>query len=312
MKKFIDKITILAGILVIIVVILNGYYEKVYPDNDGTDKFRNVPEGIQIANLGSSHGERGFCYDDISDKYTCFNFALSSQRTSYDYRVIEYYKDKLVRGGILFVPISYQTFFGVNEELEDSFESKNKRYYKFLPKESIKLYDEKTAIFVKFPLLVQYDKLISVPFEIEEDDIDKITFSNAELKKYAERAVKRHIVDKIDENGDMILNNEDIDAVYRIIELCYESDIVPVLVTTPFLKEYTDSVCELKPDFFQTFNEIISDIQSKTGVKYFNYAEDIRFCKSYELFRDADHLNEDGAKEFVTILVREVVEPLSH
>lgn len=53
----------------------------------------------------------------------------------------------------MFIPISYFSFLGKAEIERESFESRNKRYYKILPPDLIKEYDEYTAFFVKLPAL---------------------------------------------------------------------------------------------------------------------------------------------------------------
>ena len=69
--------------------ILNTYYlQRNICDNDRTAKFKDIEPGIVISNTGSSHGLYGFNYEELGEEYNCFNFALESQRLSYDYRIV--------------------------------------------------------------------------------------------------------------------------------------------------------------------------------------------------------------------------------
>ena len=83
--------------------ILNTYYlQRNICDNDRTAKFKDIEPGIVISNTGSSHGLYGFNYEELGEEYNCFNFALESQRLSYDYRIVSNYSDYLAENGIMF------------------------------------------------------------------------------------------------------------------------------------------------------------------------------------------------------------------
>ncbi len=132
MKKFLAKVAIFFAIVISIVLVINQIYISLDKnDSDGTKKFNNVSNNIQICNFGSSHGVYSFDYEDVDDEYVCFNFALSSQRLSYDYRIFDNYKDNIAEGAVVIIPVSYFALFGEPEEEEENFESRNVRYYSF-------------------------------------------------------------------------------------------------------------------------------------------------------------------------------------
>lgn len=324
MKKLIVKL--LAGGLTacILIVCINAWFVKLNPDSgDGTAKFGEVPSGIQISNVGSSHGLCDFYYTDIIDQYTCFNFGLTAQSLSYDYRIISYYEDNFAEDGIMFIPVSYFSFFGIEETQRDEFESQNQRYYKFLPPDKIKSYDYKMDLFVKrLPVLIQYDRLLEImaeefgklkasPMVVAAQEtgetLAEIQALDAEMLKSAEDSFRRHIERHMDESGNMIVNQEEIDALYDIIDFCSGKRIRPILITTPYTMEYNWTVEEKKPEFLDEFHGMIEEIQKNTGVAYYDYSADARFSENHQLFRDADHLNPDGAVKFVDILIDEVV-----
>lgn len=122
------------------------------------------------------------------------------------------------------------------------------------------------------------------------DEIDVVEDSNA--------AYSRHLViDKRDENGRLIHNEEEISALYEMIAICKEIGATPILVTTPFLSEYTDRVQEGAPEFGDEFYGIIDQVIKDTGVEYHDYS----------LFVDSDHLNEEGALVFTNILINKIL-----
>ncbi len=281
-------------------------------DSDGTDKFDHVPAGIQICNLGSSHGLRSFCYDNIDAKYTCFNFALTSQSLLYDEKILEYYKDNLAPNAVVFIPVSYFSLYGREEYLEEDFESKNQRYYNFLPPYLITNYDKLTGWLKDYPILTAYGRIVAVLLgSSKKPDLDAWTTQTADdidLQENVQASFSRHLItDKTDENGNRIINSDNVNALYNMIEICNKIGARPVLLTTPFSKEYIEMIQQVIPEFFQEFSEKMNEIVTNSGVEYYDYSHDTRFLNHHNLFMDGDHLNETGAKIFVDILIEEVV-----
>lgn len=310
MRKFILTILGYALIICFIVVCVNRGYKSLV--HDEATKFENVPEKIQICNLGSSHGLYGYNYEKICDEYTCFNFGLESQYLSYDYRILTNYQNRLKDDTVVFITVSYFSFFGEAETEEDNFDSKNQRYYKFLPRELIKQYDWSTDFYAaKCPALADYETLIRVFLGQGRETMDlwwEQTVEQDKAEGGARAAYCRHVVEgKVDAEGKRIYNWEEIEALYDIIALCKEHDAVPVLVTTPYLEEYTKAIQEGSPDFYADFYDVIDQITGDTNTLYYDYAFDKRFSHEYSLFLDSDHLNKEGAAVFVDILMEEVV-----
>lgn len=320
MKKFIKNVLIYSVCLIVLLALINYVFTVVlhYTNVDANiEPFLSMPEEIEICNLGSSHGMNGFCYDDYADDYVCFNFGLPSQSLLYDYRLLYNYRGHLKEGAVVFIPISYFSFYGLPEECAEDFEAKNCRYYKILPANMITHFDLETAIMERYmPILTAYEGLLTVVGEKNENQdestIDEYegmkTAAGMDIEGYASAAYNRHmVVNMIDENGLRIRNEENIEALYNIINLCYELNCRPILITTPFLKEYTQQVDDNNPEFWAEFYGEIEEIQNETGVEYYDFAFDARFSDAYSLFMNADHLNHDGAKKFTNILMEEVV-----
>lgn len=99
-------------------------------------------------------------------------------------------------------------------------------------------------------------------------------------------------------NSGYVINEEELEALYGIIDICKENNVTPIMVTTPYLKEYTDLISVNSPEFYSEFEEVMSEIRDKTGVAYFDYSRDERFCNDYILFMDGDHLKRNGALRF--------------
>lgn len=312
MKKFIKTVLIFVIITAVITCGINYLYiVRDNSDPQNIRKFQEMPSSIRICNFGSSHGMYGFNYEDVESE-TCFNFALAFQVLSYDKRLFDYYEDYIADDAVVFIPVSYFSLFGNPEITGDEFPNKNKRYYKILPKEYIKEYDLKTYIYVNYlPSLSEGINLIKTLILGAEDTNEEIwreKASEIDVKEDAEAACERHLFrNKLDENGNRILNEEEIEALISLINACYDKGCTPILITTPFTKEYTDEIKKEDPDFLRCFYEQIDKVVADTGVLYYDYGFDNRFDSNYEWFMNSDHLNEEGARQFVNILMDEVV-----
>ncbi|MBQ7220562.1 MAG: SGNH/GDSL hydrolase family protein [Synergistaceae bacterium] len=318
MRKFLTKIFIYTLALSLITIAVNALcIYRIYSSNFGSmsDKKNdsafivNVPEGIQICNFGSSHGYYGFNYDDAGEKYTCFNFALPSQSLRYDYKILEQFRDKIRKDAAVFIVISHFSFFGKPEVQGADFASKNRRYYRFLDSSRIDEYDIKTNFYVNYmPALiadnaVSFLRLLFKP----SGDMWNFTTDPEAAKVHALVRYKGFIADKKDNEGRRLFNREAVEALMKIIALCHELGAAPILITTPYLKEYNDAVKKNDPEFYGDFRAVIDDVVRHTGVKYYDYSEDERYTNDYSLFFNTDHMNRKGARIFTNTLLREVL-----
>ena len=287
---------------------LNFLYKKLdKSDNDYTKKFNDVPYNIKICNFGSSHGVDDFNYCDVNNE-VCFNFALRSQSLSYDLRVLKNYSERLAEGGTAYIVVSFFSLFGCDETEQENFLSLNKRYYDFLPKKLIKEYSFKERFYRFFPSLTKGSEVFSVFFSKNENDITWQEMADpVKVSMDAKYAYERHIItNKIDENGDRIYNKEEIDALIEMIKLLKEKGVEPILVTTPYMKEYMELV-KNNESFLKDFYGVINEITSTLSVKYLDYSTDERFINDYYLFRNSDHLNKEGARIFTDILIGDTI-----
>ena len=315
MKKFAIKLLIYVACLSAITVAVNLLYLHL-----SAKYIVSVPDHIQICNFGSSHGKRGFDYEDFKGKYSCSNFALTSQTLAYDMRILQHYKDRIDPGASVFIVASYFTFFGKPTTESKSFLSLNIRYYNLLPPELIMNYDWMTDISVHYlpvlsaatltdfiKLLLGFSKKSTYEsFNVVDEDLTRTTNPQA-ASDDAVLAYTRHISRQFDENGRRMRKQEAFDAVYEMIKLCREIGAKPILVTVPYTREYTDTIKKNAPESFREFYAVIDEIRQKTGIEYYDYGFDERFRNDYSLFLNSDHMNRKGARMFTRILLREVL-----
>lgn len=305
MLRFIKKSIVFLLILSIMVGYVNARYKEtnIYKSINGTDKFYYVPQNIDIGNLGTSHAQYAFVYDDLD--LVGFNFALPAQRVYYDEKIFEKYIENFKEGSTLIIPISYISFYlGYDNE---NFEDFNKMYYPFL---SIKD--------IKKPKLNEYLKYKALPIITAESNI-KYAFIKEE-KAYEPKPIYRVSTMPIDK-----MKEESIETAGRhlefieegrkdkdkfvaivddIIAIAIKNNIKPVITTTPFTIYYNEHFSE---DFYKEFEETIDKLLEKyPDVKYLDYSHDPRFENSPEYFFDSSHLNLEGGKLFTKIILEDI------
>ena len=316
MKKFLVKLCVFIFTLSSIVLILNHAYFPVAMETQtyGTDNFRNMPGHIQICNFGSSHGLNGFNYDGVSDKFSCFNFSLHSQSLMYDYRILQHYINHINEGGIVFIVVSYFSFFGRPEGESKTFISLNNRYYKILPPSLIKNYDIITDCIINYLPVLTFDTktAINVILGIKTTEAQEVKTAERfdDIKEVGEKRAAFHFNSiRSKENNRIIFSSKKTKALHDIITLCREKKLIPILVTTPYLTEYSGPV-KRDSEFMNAFRSTLNEIIASEDVRYYDYSEDARFSHEYALFRDTDHLNKNGALKFTNILIGEVMHDL--
>lgn len=303
MWKFIRKTSLFLLILGIILGTLNYKYVSAdtYQHMNNTYKFSNIPEDIEVAHLGNSHGMYAFVYDDI-DK-TSFSFAMPAQRLYYDYKLLERHIDNFAEDATLFIPVSYISFYlGYDNE---NFEEFNKMYYRILPFRDIK--NPKIEDYLKYSLLpiLTADSNIKYAF-IENEDFEpareymNYSISPEEMKAEGLATGQRHL-DFIREGQKN--KDEFVLILDEIIALALENNIKPVVLTSPLSKYYNSNFSN---EFYKDFTSTIENIIEKNpGSLYLDYSHDSRFTNSPEYFFDSGHLNITGGKKFTNIIMED-------
>ena len=303
MKKFL--ITLLSFFLCVAVCVgaINQLYRKKYKETT----IENVPKDIQVCNFGNSQPYNGIDYSFVKDDVTCYNFALPAQSFSYDYRILQNYKENIDVGAKVFLCVSYHALFGTDETEANEFASKNRRYYLFLPKHLIKEYDFETEILVKYlPSLTAGISLIPTILGVYDDEEIIERTSKEEAIETAQSRYKNLFGDARDIDGKIRYDKEDIDCLKKMIDLCREIGAEPILFTTPYLKEYVDVIRHNDPELLIEFYRVVNEIKEEKQVEYYDWSQDEKFAEQYSLFADLDHLNSDGAHVFTEMLMSKV------
>lgn len=309
MKKFCKAITFVCVVAMLFYTMNNSYEQSsAYRSIEGIYKYDDVPQQLQIVNVGNSHSLYGIDYTDYTDLST-FNFAFASQMLCMDAAVLQTYKDHLAENCVVLIQVSY---FSFSTEFEVLYDGQESRYYRILafdniPNKSL----EELMIYRWFPILSAQRNVV----DIFTEDSQELSNSMIEQPPFTSEEEWR-------ENGEMRAtyheelittcptNSQEmqINGLKTILDMCLENGWTPVLVTTPYTNYYNQAFPQaLKDDFYRT----ISKLQEMyPQVPYYDFSSDERFYSETAYFVDADHLNQKGRIYFTEILMDTLREDL--
>ena len=74
---------------------------------DAVYKFNNIPIGIEVANLGSSHGLLSFDYSiENYENLVCYNMALAQQTLDFDEKIFQQYIENFKEDSTIIICLS--------------------------------------------------------------------------------------------------------------------------------------------------------------------------------------------------------------
>lgn len=298
MKKFIFRGACFAAIALILLSVLNLLYVRTngYKSLDGTYKFRTVPDGINVMNLGSSHGEFGLDYGGI-DTVTGFNFGLRGQSHYFDLQVLKEYGSKLAEGCVVLIPVSCVSLLqGIDPD-------QRILYYRVLAYGSIP--DHDAVEYIRFRLLPILTASFNARYLIKDrEDVDPDLFAcqGADEEFYIHNALYYYgLYEDLKREG--AGSGYNVGILGEMIAFCRDNGFKPVLITTPFTNHYN---YWYTADDYSEFYAAIACLTEEYGVPYLDYSHDPRFGERLDLFGDSDHLNPAGRKMFTQILLADL------
>lgn len=266
---------------------------------DDTEKFHAVPETIDIAVFGASHGREDFKFPP--EGAVLFNFSMSLQMSTYDLRLMRQYQEHIRPGALVIMAISPMYPFYVPPDT--LFSEQQPRYYRILSPENIVDVDMGLYLRTRFsPLLTEdYGSVLSAFLE-EEPLIPTIDEESGRQQITAERAEERKYnvgIQQIAYIGGFPEENPGLMEAYRdMLALCRENGWNAVLVTPPYLKEYTDCFTEFAPDYFEVLQSCMDGLAREYDALYLDYSRHPDYTGRYDYYRDMSHMNLEGAEAF--------------
>ena len=299
MKLFLKKILL----LILICAAIAGAANFAFVQIKGSlvpayvDRFLNTPAKIDIANLGSSHGQSAYVYSDHPE-LSCVNLANGSQDLAQDERLLENYIDRITKNGVVYVTVTYPSLLSDSTKRSD-FLSLNRRYYYCLPPRLILNFSWREWISVKLPGLFSPSWSASHWKRDEFVEVGEQTADMIDLKDDAISAVERHILG-FEKNGIYELNPKMVGYLEQIVSVCKEHSVTPILITTPFLREYNDLV---PAEFLAVQQSFLKNFSETQQIEYLDFSRDTRFQDRHDLFVNSDHLNDTGGLYFTNLLL---------
>lgn len=305
MKKFLKKVGLLLLLTAILFVGINWpLYEWVVIPNrmiaKGTDKFQSVPDGIQVANLGNSHGARAFDYAQLRE-ITGFNFGLSAQPLPDDWAVLNYYQDHLDQDAVLFISVSFFSLYQ-DERAQSDHQDRSRVYDDFLPAGYQTNPAPDSRWFQAFPLvrfnpdeIVKY--LDSSKAYLESGWNQRLDSESPEqIRQDALKSYQSHAPESTK------INDRALEALDRIVNLCRQKGWTPIFCTAPYPDVYVE---QYPPEFLKRFDSDMEALSRRYDAPYLDYSRHPDFSGDYSLFMDADHVNKAGAEKFTRMILRE-------
>ena len=306
MKRFLVKCLLLALIVGGILHLGGLAYQRTtaYENlerNDNTEGFSRMPEQIDLAVLGPSHGMEDFLV--FPEGRTAFNFALSSQTAQYDWMMLRQYGDRLADGAVVVMTVSYLSPFW--NDTPEQFQAKQERYYRVLDPWNIVDVDLAHWVLQRFsPLLVNAPAEIAAAF-LDPEPLnptleEKMHTASLEEEKIPEEQerIRRNHLSSIQRSFPEV-NATMWEAYHEMLELCRDKGWNAVLVVPPYSEAYNQCFSE---EFFSVFWERMETLSETYGVPLLDYSHDARFTGRIDLFADLDHLNFTGAEAFDAVV----------
>ncbi len=304
MKRFLTKCLVLLLAAAACVYLLGMAYRGTTAYRNGrladeTERFTHLPERADIAVVGSSHGMLAFLYPP--EDAVLLNLCMSAQIPQYDLRMLREHGDRLPPGAVVIVTMSYITPFWT--EPEANFLWKQGRYYDVLSAPNIIDADwTDWALRRFFPVLttdihtVLGAFLKDVPLSPTQNEASgHRTFDPTSIPEDQARVRNDHI-DVLIAPTFPECSSEAMEALEDALELCQERGWQAVLVTPPYLEAYNDVFSQWSGDLYPRFYHYVGELTEKYGVPYLDYSHDPDFAQRYDLYKDIDHLNLDGAR----------------
>ena len=234
---------------------------------------------------------------------------------------IESLMPKLPHVKTVFYAISYFTFHWENaaSSSKDRTGIRRKYYFaipsfKFIPGDftdfilakssPIIRNDHWQAVFISIIRGRDIDLLSSLNDYFQIDSFGKplssARFSHMSKDSLRINTIKIRVPFLLREQNDMVtdhpnLTQDTYTTVVSIVKYLQNKDIRLIMYTPPFFKLHTDLYDK---ETISIMKENMRKLQKSFGVDYYDFSTDTTFTSNHLIFRNADHLNEQGAKLF--------------
>ena len=296
MKRF--SLNFLIFIIPIILFLIITEYALREIPNDYSYKnnyLKNNAHNIETLFLGSSHTYYGINPDYFPGN--SFNASHISQSIDLDYKLINKYSDKFENIENIVIPIDYFSLFSRTSTGIEYWRMKNYNlYYNLNTSTNPKDYMEIFSFSIKKNIgrIIDYYYYGKSNITCSTLGYGNLERKQADLIETGKTAAARHT------KKDKKLLDESIEIIIEIIEYSRQKNVDVLFYTSPAYKTYRNNLDS--GQYQLTINTIDSISNKYDNAYYYNLISDEGFTQ--EDFRDADHLNENGAKKLTNKIAR--------
>lgn len=273
------------------------------------ERFKNVPNDIELCNVGTSHTCWGLKWEDYTSP-RAFNFANAAQLYDMDYVQLKQFSSKLKEKCIVIIPISYQQI------IHPIGESPYNNYYGIIKKSNFPSQKWQFEEYLKeelFPIFTTKDFLHWIKNDISQEHISRfsqIQFSAIPTKEKFFSDIESIFLTMLPQTKEFLHLKKNwqlqLEKVSLLIEFCLENNFTPVLISTPIFEDLNTQYDLHFAQFWDYFYDFTKTLQKKYNLPYFDYTHDKTISQNYLLFKDAHHLNIDGAEIFTQMLLEDL------
>lgn len=282
-------------------------YRNIFAD---TEKFRNddnIPNGLQLVNLGSNHPKFGFSYDGLNVKAK--NWAVGPQSLEYDFAILRKEYHHLADNAVVLIPICVLKFFLYRHPFGEHL-----KYYGILPNEDIVGYSQKTKItLIDYPLLFHPKKIKRLIKDVSAATNNLLIDTNP-MNENLLKADADFWINCWNREFDIDINNlvlsdinktnikRNIHLLHEMIQFCLDRKLRPVICILP-VTDYLGN--RFSEDFVN--NQILAYVNEANSQKcpVLNHLKDKRFTDS-SLYINSFFFNLHGRKQFTKVIIEEL------
>lgn len=245
--------------------------------------------------LGSSHA-----YLAVNPAYLepkTFNMAYTAQTFTFDLVLLEKYLDQMTSLKYLIYPISYPSY-GSEAYLFKGIYNKTYYFKHFFGSSAFtKWYEPENYSLVA---LLTIKKSVDRAMRYYQGTDTLVEFNKDGWYYWNDTMTTQQLIDNGKSSGffhnqfyDENLQKVNLRLLERIILLCKEKNVIPILVSTPMHESYR---LEMKKGRYDYMFGVTDSLARKYDIPYLNYTESSHYTRRD--FMDANHLGKAGARKF--------------
>jgi hypothetical protein len=315
-RRFLVKVLVFVLVVGVPLLVVNHLYKETwFYQNELNDRgdLLGLSQGTTLVTLGDSHERDGFVLEGILGG-KAYNLATGSQSPHYDFALLRENADKLEPGAVVLMPLSLYTletdFPRFYEQIGGAY---NSRYYSIL-RDKAQIIDyslEDDLLYNYLPVLTAKENLRYLFEDIEQpsktgDEV--VELSTEELATIAEYKATSWINDVMVPEEDVSLREkvvvENLSIYQEIIDFCHERGFTPVLLISPNTTQLIERLGPQRVERFYTQTGVLR--AANPEVPFLDYLQDERIVKDIGNFKDADHLNANGARLYTSLVLEDL------